>query len=127
MTSKLDQLKAMTTVVADTGDMASIRAFQPTDCTTNPTLILKAAQMPAYAHLVDEAVVWAKSHGASASERRGRSARRQFRRGTDEDRARPRLDRSRRRSVLRRERDREPRRAPSSPIMSARGVGASAS
>jgi transaldolase len=60
--SKLDQLKTMTTVVADTGDMDSIRAFQPTDCTTNPTLILKAAQMPAYAHLVDEAVQWAREH-----------------------------------------------------------------
>ncbi len=61
MTSKLEQLRSMTTVVADTGDMDAIRAFRPTDCTTNPTLILKAAQMPAYAHLVDEAVDWAKS------------------------------------------------------------------
>ena len=48
----------MTTVVADTGDMESIRAFKPTDATTNPSLILKAAQLPAYAHLVDEAVAW---------------------------------------------------------------------
>ena len=65
MASKLDQLKTMTTVVADTGDMDSIRAFGATDCTTNPTLILKAAQMPAYRHLMDEAIVWAKSrHGA---------------------------------------------------------------
>ncbi len=62
MSSKLDQLRAMTTVVADTGDMEAIRAFKPTDCTTNPTLILKAAQMDAYRHLVDEAVVWAKNH-----------------------------------------------------------------
>lgn len=58
MPSKLDQLKTMTTVVADTGDMDSIRAFQPTDCTTNPTLILKAAQMPAYQRIVDEAIAW---------------------------------------------------------------------
>ena len=65
MTNKLEQLKAMTVVVADTGDMASIRAFQPTDATTNPSLILKAAQMPAYAALVDEAVHWGKSTGAS--------------------------------------------------------------
>lgn len=67
MTSKLDQLRAMTTVVADTGDMEAIRAFRPTDCTTNPTLILKAAQMPAYAHLVDEAVLWARSHNRPSS------------------------------------------------------------
>ncbi len=67
MTSKLDQLKSMTVVVADTGDIASIKAFQPTDCTTNPTLILKAAQMPAYAAIVDEAVAWAKGQGGSAA------------------------------------------------------------
>ena len=59
MASKLDQLRMMTTVVADTGDMQAIRAFKPTDCTTNPTLILKAAQMPAYAHLLEEALHWA--------------------------------------------------------------------
>ena len=68
MPSKLDALKSMTTVVADTGDMEAIGAFKPTDCTTNPTLILKAAQMPAYAHLVDEAIVWGKAHHAVASQ-----------------------------------------------------------
>ena len=66
MPSKLDQLRAMTTVVADTGDMDSIRAFKPTDSTTNPSLILKAAQLPAYARLVDEAVAWARKRGAPA-------------------------------------------------------------
>ena len=66
--SKLDQLKTMTTVVADTGDMESIRAFQPTDCTTNPTLILKAAQMPAYQHIVDEAISWGLSRRKVTSE-----------------------------------------------------------
>ena len=60
MSSKLDQLKAMTVVVADTGDIEAIRAFQPTDCTTNPSLILKAAQMPSYDHLVGEAVAWGR-------------------------------------------------------------------
>jgi transaldolase len=64
MPSKLDQLKAMTTIVADTGDMDSIRAFAPTDCTTNPTLILKAARMDAYRGLVDEAVRWGRGRGA---------------------------------------------------------------
>ena len=74
MPSKLDQLRAMTTVVADTGDMAAIRAFKPTDCTTNPTLILKAAQMPIYAHLVDEALAWARKKGADVGAVTGRLA-----------------------------------------------------
>ena len=64
MTSKLEALRAMSTVVADTGDMEAIRAFKPTDSTTNPTLILKATQMPAYAHLVDEAVQWGRRRAA---------------------------------------------------------------
>ena len=67
MTSKLDALREMSTVVADTGDMESIKAFKPTDSTTNPTLILKAAQLPAYAHLVDEAVAWGRKHNAPAN------------------------------------------------------------
>jgi transaldolase len=58
MPSKLDQLRAMTVVVADTGDLETVRRLKPVDCTTNPTLILKAVQSPAYAHLVDEAVSW---------------------------------------------------------------------
>jgi transaldolase len=56
MASKLEQLRQMTTVVADTGDMEAIKAFKPTDCTTNPSLILKAAQMPVYKHLLDDAL-----------------------------------------------------------------------
>ena len=66
MTSKLDALRQMSTVVADTGDMDSIKSFKPTDSTTNPTLILKAAQLPAYSHLVDEAVAWGAKRGAPA-------------------------------------------------------------
>ena len=69
MPSKLDQLKAMTVVVADTGDMDAIAAFRPTDCTTNPTLILKAAEMPVYKPLVDEAVRWAQAQALSGSQR----------------------------------------------------------
>lgn len=65
MPSKLDQLKTMTVVVADTGDMASIAAFKPTDATTNPSLILKASQMPAYAALMEEAIHWGKAKAAS--------------------------------------------------------------
>jgi transaldolase len=67
MPSKLDQLRKMTVVVADTGDVEAIRQFKPTDCTTNPSLILKAAQMPAYAHLVDEAVRWGKGQSGRKS------------------------------------------------------------
>ena len=67
MVSKLEQLKAMTVVVADTGDIESIRAFKPTDCTTNPTLILKAAQMPAYAGIVDEALAWGRKQAGGTA------------------------------------------------------------
>jgi transaldolase len=68
MPSKLDQLRAMSTVVADTGDMDSIRAYKPTDATTNPSLILKAAQMPHYAQLVEEAIVWGRRQGAKVGD-----------------------------------------------------------
>jgi transaldolase len=57
--NKLDQLRFMSSVVADTGDIDLIRQFKPEDCTTNPSLILKAAQKAEYAYLVDEAVAWA--------------------------------------------------------------------
>ncbi len=68
MPSKLDQLKEMTTIVADSGDIDTIKAFKPTDCTTNPSLILKASGMGAYARFVDEAIVWGKSRGAVTSD-----------------------------------------------------------
>jgi transaldolase len=56
MASTLDQLKKLTTIVADTGDFELISQYQPQDATTNPSLILKAATQPQYAHLVDQAV-----------------------------------------------------------------------
>jgi transaldolase len=56
MTSTLDQLKKLTTIVADTGDFELIARYQPQDATTNPSLILKAASQPQYAHLVEKAV-----------------------------------------------------------------------
>lgn len=56
MTSKLEQLKAMTDVVADTGDIEAIARYQPLDATTNPSLLYKAAQMPQYAPLLRQAV-----------------------------------------------------------------------
>ncbi|WP_283639084.1 transaldolase [Marinovum algicola] len=52
MQTSLSQLRQMTTVVADTGDVTAIRALKPVDCTTNPSLILKALQMPAFEELV---------------------------------------------------------------------------
>ncbi|MET0263363.1 MAG: transaldolase [Rariglobus sp.] len=63
MPNQLDQLKQFTKVVADTGDFASIKDYTPQDATTNPSLILKAAGMSAYAPLVDQAI---KDAGASA-------------------------------------------------------------
>src|ERR1700680_3472369 len=60
MAAKLEQLRAMTVVVADTGDIEAVRRLKPQDCTTNPTLLLKAVENPAYAHLVDEAVAWGR-------------------------------------------------------------------
>ena len=53
MANLLDQLAAMTVVVADTGDIDAIRQFTPRDATTNPSLILAAAQIPAYQNLID--------------------------------------------------------------------------
>ncbi|MCG8429450.1 MAG: transaldolase [Chromatiales bacterium] len=60
MHDKLTQLKEMTVVVADTGEFELIQQYAPDDATTNPSLILKAAGKPEYAHLLDEAIEWAK-------------------------------------------------------------------
>ncbi|MEY3775272.1 MAG: Transaldolase [Verrucomicrobiota bacterium] len=62
--TQLDQLKQFTKVVADTGDFASMKAYAPQDATTNPSLILKAAAMPEYAWLVDQAL---KDAGSGAT------------------------------------------------------------
>ncbi|AQZ95361.1 transaldolase [Halopseudomonas phragmitis] len=56
MTSKLDSLKQHTIIVADTGDIQAIRALQPVDATTNPSLLLKAAEQPEYRALLDQAL-----------------------------------------------------------------------
>lgn len=61
--SKLDQLRDMTTVVADTGDIEAVRRLKPVDCTTNPTLLLKAVETPVYADLVEEAIAWGRKAG----------------------------------------------------------------
>ncbi len=56
MSSKLEQLKNMTDVVADTGDIEAIARFTPLDATTNPSLLYKAAQLPQYNHLIEESL-----------------------------------------------------------------------
>jgi transaldolase len=65
----LDQLRKMTVVVADTGDFESIAQYKPRDATTNPSLIYKAAQMPHYKSLLDEAITAGQSEAdAGASQ-----------------------------------------------------------
>lgn len=56
MTTQLDSLRQCTTVVADTGDFEAMRAYRPTDATTNPSLILKAVQQAAYRPLLDRVI-----------------------------------------------------------------------
>ncbi|ASC71220.1 Transaldolase [Halomicronema hongdechloris C2206] len=64
--SLLEQLRQMTTVVADTGDIQAIEQFTPQDATTNPSLITAAAQMPQYQEIVDETLLKAKQDAGSA-------------------------------------------------------------
>lgn len=68
MSSALEQLRSMTTVVADTGDIAAIERLSPIDATTNPSLILKAATMPEYADLVQAAVARVERDGKSEAQ-----------------------------------------------------------
>src|SRR6202789_2427453 len=70
MANLLDQLKSMTTVVADSGDINSIKQFKPTDSTTNPSLIAAAAQMPEYQSIVDGVLQEARERaGENASDK----------------------------------------------------------
>ena len=64
--SKLNQLSTMTTIVVDTSDIDAIKAFTPTDATTNPSLILAAAEQPQYQHLIDDAVEYGKKHASDS-------------------------------------------------------------
>ena len=61
MANLLEQLKSMTTIVADTGDIDAIHHHQPQDATTNPSLLLKAATLPEYVPLISDAIAWGKS------------------------------------------------------------------
>jgi transaldolase len=70
--SQLDQLKRLTKVVADTGDFATLKEYAPQDATTNPSLILKAAQMPGYKDLVEKAIADNCKSGATGDALLGR-------------------------------------------------------
>jgi transaldolase len=65
---QLSQLKKMTTVVADTGEFEAIKKYQPTDATTNPSLILAASTKPDYQFLIEEAVVFGQKKGSEAEQ-----------------------------------------------------------
>ena len=68
MTNKLDQLKQMTDVVADTGDIEAMKRFKPLDATTNPSLLLKAVSLPGYDQLLKTAKAEALNQGGSNQE-----------------------------------------------------------
>jgi transaldolase len=63
--SQFDALATQTVLVADTGDIESIKKYKPTDATTNPSLLLAAAQIPAYKHLLDDAIAYGQKHSGS--------------------------------------------------------------
>jgi transaldolase len=67
--SQLDSLRKVTTVVADTGDIEAIKKYRPQDATTNPSLLLKAAQMPQYKGLVEEAIAYSAKETGDAEAR----------------------------------------------------------
>jgi len=67
--SALEQLKAFTKVVCDTGDFASIDKFKPQDATTNPSLILAASNMDAYKGIVDKAVAFGNSYDGTIDQK----------------------------------------------------------
>ncbi len=68
MASVLQQLREMTTVVADTGEIDAIKKFAPVDATTNPSLLLKAAQIPEYETYIEQAVSWAKEQSSDQAQ-----------------------------------------------------------
>lgn len=68
MTDKLTALRQLTTVVADTGDIAAMKLYKPQDATTNPSLILNAAQIPEYRSLIDDAIAFARSQSSDRAQ-----------------------------------------------------------
>jgi transaldolase len=69
MVNALESLKSVTTVVADTGDIDSMKKYTPTDATTNPSLLFASAQMPQYKHLVDDAIAYGKNSDMASGEK----------------------------------------------------------
>jgi len=67
--NKLDQLKKMTTIVADTGEFEEIKRYLPTDATTNPSLIFAASSKPEYQFLIEEAIQWGIKNGKTPAQR----------------------------------------------------------
>lgn len=63
--SKLAQLREMSVVVADTGDYAAVERLRPVDCTTNPTIVRKALDLPVYADLIEAQLRWGKAQSGS--------------------------------------------------------------
>lgn len=68
--NKLSQLRQMTTIVIDTGDIDAVKTFHPQDATTNPSLILAATQKPQYQPLIDNAIEIARQKGKSLEEKK---------------------------------------------------------
>ncbi len=66
----LEQLKTLTTIVADTGEFAEINKYKPTDATTNPSLIFAASKLPPYRPLIDEAIAYGKKKGKNPQEQK---------------------------------------------------------
>ncbi len=65
--SKLAQLRELSVVVADTGDYDAIKRLKPVDCTTNPTLVRKALDLPVYAELIEKELAWARGQDGDAA------------------------------------------------------------
>ncbi len=68
MASALEQLRQMTTVVADTGEVSAVKAYAPVDCTTNPSLVLAASKDPAAAELIDREIAAGRAKGWTAEQ-----------------------------------------------------------
>lgn len=68
MTSKLDSLRTLSVIVADTGDLEAIRALRPVDCTTNPSLVRKVASQPGMENVVAAALAWGREKAAEPAE-----------------------------------------------------------
>jgi transaldolase len=66
--NKLEQLKKLTTIVADTGEFEEIKKYLPTDATTNPSLIFAASSKPEYQFLIEEAIQWGKKNSKNPHE-----------------------------------------------------------